>query len=455
MDKKNLDLETESIGKLLFNYSLPAIIATTASSLYNIIDRIIIGQGVGPLAISGLALTFPIMNLAVAFGTLVGAGASAMVSIRMGQKKRTEAIRILGNAFMLNIAIGIIFSVLTLIFLDPILNLFGASDATLPYARDFMKIILMGNVITHVFFGLNNIMRASGYPAKAMVSILLTVVINIILAPLFIFVFHWGIKGAAFATVISQTVGMTWVLIHFFSKKPYIHFYRSGGRISFRIIRDIFAIGLSPFLIHTVSSLVAIIMNLQLKVFGGDFAIGAYGIIISITSFIVMVVFGLTQGMQPIVGYNYGAQHIDRVVATLKITILWATAISAFGFLAAMIFPVQITHAFTTDAVLEAFTVRGMRLTMAAFIFVGLQVVVSNFFQSIGKAKIAIFLSMSRQVIFLIPFLLILPHFYKLDGVWIASPAADFLAALTTVGILLFNYNKLKKNKLNSDILNY
>ena len=455
MEKRNLDLENGNIGKLLLNYSLPAIIATTASSLYNIIDRIIIGQGVGPMAISGLALTFPIMNLSVAFGTLIGAGASAMVSIRMGQKKRTEAIRILGNAFILNIGIGLLFSLLALIFLDQILALFGASDVTMPYARDFMKIILMGNVITHIFFGLNNIMRASGYPAKAMVSILLTVVINIILAPLFIFVFHWGIKGAAFATVLSQTAGMIWVLAHFFSKKPYIHFYRSGYRISKRIVVDIFAIGLSPFLIHTVSSLVAIIMNLQLKNFGGDFAIGAYGIINSITTFIVMVVFGLTQGMQPIVGYNYGAQHIDRVLETLKKTIIWATGISAFGFLAAMIFPVQITHAFSNDAVLEAYTVRGMRFTMAAFAFVGIQVVVSNFFQSIGKAKIAIFLSMSRQVIFLIPFLLILPYFYKLDGVWASAPAADFLSAITTVGILFYNYNRMKKNKFSQDILNY
>ncbi|KAF5030018.1 Multidrug export protein MepA [anaerobic digester metagenome] len=445
MDSKVEQLGKGKIPNLLLNYALPAIIGTTASSLYNIIDRIFIGQGVGAMAISGLALTFPIMNLAIAFGTLVGAGASALVSIRMGQKRRADAIRILGNALVLNLIIGISFTVLSLIFLEDILRLFGASDQTMPYAHDFMQIILSAVVVSHLFFGLNNVMRASGYPKKAMTSILLTIGVNIILAPLFIFVFKWGIRGAAFATVISQSVGLIWVLIHFMSRKPYLHFRPSGFRLKKRIVTDIFAIGLSPFLIHTTSSAVALITNLQLTGFGGDYAIGAYGIIGSIGMLAVMIVLGLTQGMQPIVGYNYGARQYDRVTGALKLTILWATAISFLGFLAGIILPEQIARAFTNDETMIATTVHGMRITMIVFFVVGFQVVVSSFFQYIGKAKIAIFLSLSRQVIFLIPFLLILPSVFGLDGVWIALPTSDLIASAITAFILFYYRNKLRK----------
>ncbi len=445
MDPKIEELGKGKIGKLLLNYALPAIIATTASSLYNIIDRIFIGQGVGAMAISGLALTFPVMNLAIAFGTLVGAGASALVSIRMGQKRRADAIRILGNALVLNLIIGISFSILSMIFLEDILRLFGASDQTLPYARDFMQIILSAVVISHMFFGLNNVMRASGYPKKAMVSILLTIGVNIILAPLFIFVFKWGIRGAAIATMVSQFVGLVWVLAHFSSRKPFIHFRSSGFRLKKRIVSDIFAIGLSPFMIHVAASAVALITNLQLTGFGGDYAIGAYGIIGSIGMLAVMIVLGLTQGMQPIVGYNYGARQFSRVTDVLKLTILWATVISVIGFLASIIFPEQIARAFTTDETMINTTIHGMRITMIVFFVVGFQVVVSSFFQYIGKAKIAIFLSLSRQVIFLIPLLLILPAILGLDGVWIALPTSDFIATITTAIILFYYRKKLRK----------
>ncbi len=444
METNKNELGEEKIGKLLLHYALPAIIATTASSLYNVIDRIFIGQGVGPLAISGLALTFPIMNLAVAFGTLVGAGAAAMVSIRMGQKHREDAVRILGNAFMLNIIIGISFSVISLIFLDNILHAFGASPDTLPYARDFMQVILAANVITHVFFGLNNILRASGHPAKAMISILLTVGINIILAPVFIFTFQWGIKGAAFATVISQTIGLIWILAHFCSKKPYIHFERGSFRLSKRIILDIFAIGMSPFIINILASLVTTVINLQLRKFGGDYAIGAFGIINSVSSLLVMIILGLTQGMQPIAGYNFGAGKTDRVIKTLKLTILWGTGISVFGFLIAEFFPRQIAQAFTDHEEMTLLIIRGMRINLAAFGFVGFQIVVSNFFQAIGKAKVAIFLSLTRQAIFLIPFLFILPVYFQLDGVWLSTAASDIVATLTTSGVLLYYYRKIK-----------
>lgn len=438
-------LEKENIGQLLLNYSLPAIIATTAGSLYNIIDRIFIGQGVGPYAISGLAITFPIMNLAIAFGTLVGAGAAAIVSIRMGEQRYPDATRTLGNATILNLIIGLLFSIVALIFLDPILIWFGASEHTISYAREFMQVILAGNIVSHMFFGLNNIMRASGYPTKAMISILLTVTINVILAPIFIFWFHWGIRGAALATVLSQVIGMIWVLAHFNSPKSIIHFQKASFKLKKRIVNDIFAIGLSPFLIHICAAFVAVIMNWQLTKYGGDLAIGAFGIINSIAGLIVMVIFGFTQGMQPIVGYNYGAKQMDRVFLTLKLTIFWATGISIIGFLLTLLLPEALSKAFTNDPTLLSITSIGMRLYMLAFPVVGFQIVTSNFFQSIGKAKIAIFLSLSRQLLFLIPFIVYLPTQFNLTGVWIAQPAADIFASLVTGGILFWFYYRLKK----------
>lgn len=443
MDQRNEALEHGNVKQLLWQYALPAIIATTATSFYNIIDRIFIGQGVGPLAISGLALTFPIMNLGTALGTLVGAGSSAIISIRMGEKRREEAIQTLGNAFVLNVIIGILFSVLALCFLDPLLYLFGASDATLPYARDFMRVILLGNVITHLFFGLNNIIRASGYPTKAMISLLLTIGINIILAPLFIFVFHWGIKGAATATVISQSAGLVWVVSHFLSRKPYVHFTRQCFRLSGRIIGSIFSIGVAPFLIHCCACLIAILMNRQLGTYGGDMAIGAFGIINSIISLLIMIMFGFTQGMQPIVGYNWGAKQHDRAIEAFRLTIYYATAVSVIGFIAAECFPGFIARWFTDSQELIDITTKGMRIYVICLSLVGFQVVTTNFFQSIGKAGISIFLSMTRQLLFLTPLLLLFPPLFGLDGVWFATPAADLIAALVTAGVLWYYWKKL------------
>lgn len=442
------ELGTEKIGKLLWNYSLPAIIAMTASSLYNIIDRVFIGQGVGALAISGLAITFPVMNIVTAFGTLVGAGASAIISIRLGEKRHIEAIRTLGNAFVLNLLIGLVLAVVLLIFLDPILLLFGASNDTLPYARDFMQIILLGNIITHLFFGLNSIMRSSGYPIKAMVSILLTVGINIILAPLFIFVFQMGIRGAAIATVISQTCGLIWVMLHFFSKKSYIRFQPAGFHLRVGIIRDIFSIGMSPFLIHTCTCLITILINLRLKQNGSDYAVGAYGIINSVTTLIIMIVLGLTQGMQPIAGYNYGANKMNRVVSVFKRAVFSGTIITMTGFAILMLFPKTITLAFTNYEELVNISVQGMRPYILFLPLVGFQIVTSNFYQAIGRAKTAIFLSLSRQVLFLIPFLLILPKYFGLSGVWYAIPSADLLSALVTAGVLMYSYKKIMRKEI-------
>ena len=443
MDQRNEALEKGNVKQLLWQYALPAIIATTATSFYNIIDRIFIGQGVGPMAISGLALTFPIMNLGTALGTLVGAGSSTIISIRMGEKRQEEAIQTLGNAFVLNMIIGVLFSVFALIFLDPLLYLFGASDATLPYARDFMRVILLGNVITHLFFGLNNMIRASGYPTKAMISLLLTIGVNIILAPLFIFAFHWGIKGAATATVISQSIGLVWVVSHFLSKKPYVHFTKNCFRLSWQIIGSVFSIGVAPFLIHCFSCLIAILMNWQLGHYGGDMAIGAFGIINSIISLLIMIMFGFTQGMQPIVGYNWGAKQHDRAIEAFRYTIYYATAVAVIGFLAAECFPGFIASWFTDHQELIDITTKGMRIYVIGLSFVGFQVVTTNFFQSIGKAGISIFLSMTRQLLFLTPLLLIFPSLFGLDGVWYATPVADITSALVTAGVLWYYWRKI------------
>ncbi|MCK9616743.1 MAG: MATE family efflux transporter [Lentimicrobiaceae bacterium] len=437
-------LGTEKIGRLLMKYSIPAIIATAASSLYNIIDRIFIGHGVGPMAISGLALTFPLMNLAAAFGSLIGVGAATMVSIRLGQRNREGATAFLCNAFILNIIISIVYAVVMFIFLDDVLYAFGASKVTLPYARNFMQIILAGNIFTHLYFGLNNIMRASGYPTKAMITTLLTVAVNLVLAPLFIFVFKWGIRGAATATVCAQMVGTAWVFIHFMSKSSYVHFAKGYFKLKMKVILDIFSIGMSNFLMLICATLVTIIMNISLAHYGGDYAIGAFGIINSIGGLFAMIVLGFNQGMQPIAGYNFGARQFDRVIRVFKATLIAGTSVTIFGFLLAEIIPHFLANAFTSDQQLIHLATVGMRISIVMFPIVGFQMVTTNFFQSIGKAKISIFLSLSRQVLFLIPALLLLPHFFGLNGVWAALPSADFSSSLITLMVLQYQIKKIR-----------
>jgi putative MATE family efflux protein len=444
------DLGIDKLGKLLIRYSVPAIIATAAASLYNIIDRIFIGQGVGPLAISGLALTFPLMNITAAFGAMVGVGASSMVSIRLGQHDRKGATLILGNAVMLNVVFGIIVTIITLVFLEPILFALGASKDTLPYAKEFMQIILLGNVFTHLYYGLNNIMRASGYPKKAMLTTLITVAVNIILAPIFIFVFKWGIRGAALATIIAQFVGTVSVVLHFSKIDSFVHFLPGYMKLKKKIIKDIISIGMSNFLMLISASIVISIMNLSLRKYGGDFAVGAFGILSSIGNLGAMIVIGFNQGMQPIVGYNYGAHQIPRVIRTFKLTILAGTCVTFFCFLLAELFPRLIVSAFTNDHNLIELAVVGMRLNLMMFPIIGFQIVTSSFFQSIGKANISIFLSLSRQVLFLIPSLLILPFFWGLNGVWLGGPVADFTSSLLTLIVLKMQIKKLLMNNLYS-----
>jgi len=439
------ELGYSNIGKLLLNYSLPAIASMTVASLYNIIDRVFIGQGVGPLAIAGLALTFPVMNLAAAFGSLVGSGASTMISIRLGEKKVNSATRFLGNAVIINLIIGTLFMIIGLCFLDPILYAFGASEDTIPYARDFMQVILYGNIFSHSFFCLNNILRATGYPSKAMMITIMTVAINLVLAPIFIFYFHWGIKGAAWATVISQIFGLIATTTHYFNKKNTLYFRKKYFKLKSIVVGQIFAMGMSSFLINFCASIVVVILNYSLKKHGGDLAIGAYGIINSVLGLVVMIIFGFNMGMQPIVGYNYGARQYDRVLLTLRYALIAGTCISTFGFLLGMAFPWYIARAFTTDDGLIALTVEGLRITILLFPLVGSQVVASSFFQAVGKPKISIFLSMSRQILFMIPALLMLPGYFGLQGVWIALPASDMIASVLTIFVLYYHYKHMKR----------
>lgn len=441
------DLRNEKLGKLLLSYSLPAIIATSAASLYNITDRIFIGQGVGPLAISGLALTFPLMNITAAFGAMVGVGASAMVSIRLGQHDRRGATQILGNAVMLNIILGISVGLIALFFLEPLLYALGASIDTFPYAREYMQVVLAGNVFTHLYLGMNNIMRASGYPSKAMVTTLITVGVNLILDPFFIFVLGWGIRGAAIATVLSQIAGTITVVVHFVKGKSFVHFLPGYMKLKKLIIGDIISIGMSNFLMLIAGSIVITLINISLGRYGGDLAVGAFGIVYSITNLAAMVVVGLNQGMQPIVGYNYGALKTERVLKAFKMTVFAATAVTSFMFLFAEIFPGMIARAFTKSPDLIGLTVRGMRLNLMVFPIVGFQMVTSSFFQSIGKARFSIFLSLTRQVLFLIPALLILPRFIGLDGVWLGGPVSDFSSSLLTLFVLKWQIGILKKRQ--------
>lgn len=454
-DHKITTLGTDPIGRILLRYSLPAIAGMVVFSLYNVVDSIFIGHGVGPLALSGLTVSFPVMNLLFALGLLFGVGGAAACSLFIGQKNLPAAQRVLGNVLVLDIIGGFIFGGIMLYFLEGILIHFGASPQTLPYAYDFMFILLMGTPITYTMFNLNHIMRATGYPKKAMYSALLTVGVNIILAPFFLFVLGWGIKGAALATVLSQLVGMIWVLHHFYQKKSLVHFQPGIFRLKKEIVAKITTIGLSPCLMNASACIIVVLINKGLMVHGGDMAVGAYGVISRILLLFIMIVIGLTQGMQPIVGYNYGAQNFHRVKQTLKYGVIAGVGITTIGFIACEFFPSMISGLFTKDAELKNYAVTGMRLCGIAFILVGAQIVLGNFFQAIGKAKLAIFLSLTRQILFLIPCLLILPHWWGRNGIWISIPISDTLSFIVTVVALLIFLKDMKKKPLDPALQNH
>ena len=437
-------LGTESIGKLLMQYAVPAIIAMTSSSLYNMVDSIFIGHGVGTMALSALALTFPLMNLGAAFGALVGVGAATLISVKLGQKDYDTAQRVLGNVFVLNILLGLAFTVIVFPFLNPILYFFGGSDETVEYARQFMEIILLGNVVTHLYLGLNAVLRASGHPKQAMYATIATVAINTILAPIFIFMFDWGIRGAAIATVSAQVIALLWQLKQFNNANELLHFRRGIFRLKRKIVFDSLAIGMSPFLMNLAACLIVILINQGLKKYGGDLAIGAFGIVNRLVFIVVMIVMGLNQGMQPIAGYNFGAKLYDRVNKVLKLTIIYATCVTTFGFLVGMLAPNLVVGIFTSDAELTELSATGLRITVMFFPIIGFQMVTSNFFQSIGMAGKAIFLSLTRQMLILLPCLLILPHFFGVAGVWYSMPVSDLLASLIALVMLVYQFRKFK-----------
>ena len=450
MDNKQatLELGTKPVGRLLWQYALPAMVAMTASSLYNIIDRAFIGQVVGANAIAGLGITFPLMNLSAAFGAAVGVGASTCISVKLGQKDYKTAEHLLGNTVTLNLIIGVLFMVVCLALLDPILRFFGASDATLPYARQFMEVILAGNVVTHMYFGMNAVLRAAGKPQQAMYSVLFTVGMNILLILAFVWWLRMGIRGAALATVCSQSMALCWQMWLFSDKRELLHLKRGIYRLKANLVRNIMSIGVSPFLMQTTSCVIVIFMNNQFVRYGGDMGVGAYSIANSVVMMFFMFVMGVTQGMQPIVGYNYGAEKYDRMLRCLWIAIAVATAILIAGWALSMLFPYQIARIFTTDSTLIEMSARGLRWDMLVFFVVGSQAVTTNFFQCIGKVKISIFLSLSRQLFLLLPMAYAFPLLWGLDGLWASMPASDFGSWAMTIPLLLWYMKKFRMKSL-------
>ena len=447
-----LSLGTDSLSKLLLRYALPAIIAQVAASLYNIVDSIFIGQGVGPLAISGLALTMPMMNLTAAFGAMIGAGSAALTSIRLGQGNKPAAERILGNVVLLNVVLGVVLMAFGLLYLDELLYFFGASDQTLPYAREYMRIILYGNVITHLFHGLNCMLRVAGYPNKAMNITIIAVVLNAILDAVFILWLKWGIAGSAWATVIAQMLAVVVQWIHFSNKASFLRFRGEAFRFRWDIIKNIITVGMAPFMIQSCACVVVILVNNTLGQYGGDLSIGAYGIANRVAFLFTMVVMGFTQGMQPIVGYNYGARAYDRVLKTMWMTVGWSVATTTFGFLLCELFPYQVVRIFVSEdgsgsatELIEA-SARGLRILVLMLPLVGFNIVAGNLFQHIGKPKRAILLSVSRQMLFLVPLIYFLPRYMGADGVWYSIPIADFISTLLAALLLFQQLRKLKRN---------
>lgn len=448
------DLENKNISKLLWQYALPAIVGTLVNSLYNVIDRIFIGHWVGDDALAGLGLILPIMNITAAVGMLVGAGSSSRISIYLGKKDKDTAEKIAGTSFVMTLLLSGIVIALLFIFLKPVLMYAGASEATYPYARDFLQIFLPGNLFLSLCFNFNNMMRASGYPRKAMITMLISVVANIILAPIFIYYLGWGIKGAATATFIAMVIGFIFVMHHFMNANSFIKLRKKYLKFDKKIVWDITSIGMSPFLMQMAASVVVFLIIGQLKAVAGsadphsgDMAIGAYTIANTLVMLVVMIVIGLTQGMQPIVGYNYGAKNFARVRETLIQTIKAGTIITIFGFILGFFFPKLFVSFFGPGPELAEKSAEALKLIVLCFPLVGFQIVVSNFFQSIGMAGKAIFLSLTRQVLFLVPALFILPRYFGLDGVWLSMPLADFVSVITSFILIMMQIRTFKKEQ--------
>lgn len=438
-------LTTERPWRLLWQYSLPAIVGMLVVSLYNIVDRMFIGHAVGPDAIAGLTITFPVMNISTAVGVLVGVGASARTSILLGNKKNGEAAIVLGNTLVLTIANAAVYLTVFTIFMDDILRAFGASDVTMPYAREFLTYFLPGLLLMNVMYSLNNVMRSSGYPTRAMTTMLIGAGCNIILAPIFIFLLDMGIKGAAIASDISLCVGTWFVVRHFFHKTSTVHFQRGIYRLRWHEVWKMIALGAAPSIVNIAGCFINVVINNTLLREGGDSAVAAAGIFTTITAMLVSIVIGVCQGMQPIIGYNYGAGRLDRAKKVYWLAVAASTLICAVGWIAGMTIPHWIAWLFTKDAHLIAVSENSLGIVMTCFWMVGFQIVSTSLFQSLGKAAMSIFLGLTRQVIFLIPLLLILPATYGLNGVWASFPISDTLATIVTVIMVIIVMRKLRQ----------
>ncbi len=443
------ELGSGKIWKLLLKYSLPAVVGTVVSAVYNIIDSIVIGHAIDdPNVVSGIAVTFPVMNLATALGMLIGAGSATRVSIVMGQNNKRGAEIILGNSVQLTVLIGVTYITLFAIFLDPILRIFGASPNSLPYAREFLLWVLPGMVLMNLTFSYNNVMRATGYPGKAMYTNMIGAVMNAILAPLFLFGFHWGIKGAAIATDISMLVTAFFVMSHFFQKKSTLHFVRGTFKFNWPVIKSILYIGMAPFLINVAGSAINAIVNNSLLSYGGDDAIASVVVFNRFVTIFVFIVIGICQGMQPILGYNYGARKFNRLFATLRLAVICGVIVTSIGSLIGALNPRFIAAMFMQDQQQIDCAVNCLKITTMSFWIVGFQIVGTNFFQSLGMAGKAVFLSLTRQIIFMIPLLLILPHYYGLNGVWSCYPICDFVASVVTAFMLVWQIRKIRMTPL-------
>ncbi|MDR2627327.1 MAG: MATE family efflux transporter [Dysgonamonadaceae bacterium] len=437
-------LETQSIGSLLWSYSVPAIVGTMVNATYSVVDRIFIGQGVGAMAISGLALTLPIMLILQAFGMLIGVGSTSRISICLGQKNKEHAEKILGNALLLTFILSGAAIILSLTYMHPILYAFGGSEETIPYAEKFLRITIPGSILSTLSFGFNNMMRASGYPKKAMYTMIIGAAANVTLAPVFIFCFRWGIEGAAAATLISMGISTLWVMRHFTGTHSFLRLKKQYIRLDKTVVWSIISIGMSPFLMQIAAGMVNVIINTSLKKYGGDLAVGAYGINCSMGLLLIMFIVGLNQGAQPIVGYNYGAKKYDRVLETTKKAIIAASIVAGIGALCAIFIPRLIIRMFTFDEELIDIASHGLRLMLCAYFVVGFQAVATSFFQCIGMAGKSIFLTLTRQCLLLVPCLLILPPACGLDGVWLAQPLSDVLSAVLTAIFLWYQWKKIK-----------
>lgn len=431
-----LALGTQPVGRLLWQYALPGVVAMTASSLYNMVDSIFIGHGVGSMALAALGISFPLMNIGAAFGAAVGVGGATLMSLRLGQRQYEKANHVLGNMVALNIIMGLLVGIVSIIFLDPILTFFGASEQTLPHAHDYMFILLVGNVITHLYLGLNAALRSASKPRAAMIATIVTVALNTILDPIFIWPLHMGIKGAAIATVLAQLIVLCWQLWQFSRQKELLHLEWRFLRPARAIVKDIVSIGISPFSMQLTGCVVAIFMNNALMTYGGDLAVGAYSIANRLGFIFFMVIMGICQGFQPIAGYNYGARNMDRVKSVLRLTITASVIAMTVGWVVGELLPGPCTRLFTDDEGLIAISIRGIRINMLVFPVIGYQAVVTNFFQTIGKVRISIFMSLSRQLLFLLPMLMLFSSMWGLDGVWASLPASDFLAFVVAVIIM-------------------